>query len=146
METNWRVKMEPSTDPVALAWAAGLFCGEGSIGLVRSWKPCKTAYHLYLKLQLGMCDKGSVEKFSLSVGVPIHQHTIKSGKMFYKAAGTGETALRAMMLMAPYMLHTDKYEQFSRALDVYNSERQYKTGRRLSNVRPDSNNGVFNFL
>lgn len=43
-----------------MAWAAGLFDGEGSVSLVDGW----------LKLQLKMTDRGAVERFARIVTGP----------------------------------------------------------------------------
>lgn len=45
-------------DDLVTAWAAGLFEGEGSIGPSGGW----------IKLQLKMCDRATVERFAVAVG------------------------------------------------------------------------------
>lgn len=48
---------------IELAWAAGLFEGEGSIGVDRS-----AGRYLYPRIQLSMCDEDTVRRFASVVG------------------------------------------------------------------------------
>lgn len=67
-----------------LAWAAGLFEGEGSFYLHTSGKDGK---NVYCKASLGMTDQDVVERFASIVGFgAIYTNQLKSGKTNYKWA------------------------------------------------------------
>lgn len=50
-----------------IAWAGGLFEGEGSIHIRRDLRPTRSGQPV-LRLSIGMCDPGPLERFQRAVG------------------------------------------------------------------------------
>ena len=86
-----------------LAWAAGLFEGEGSIGIDR-----RTSRHGSLRLQIGMCDEEVLCRFKDVVGIgnvtgPYqHKGGVEKGwSPFWAWSITGRRAEACIELLRP---------------------------------------------
>jgi hypothetical protein len=85
--------------PIDIAWAAGLFEGEGTIGSERNPQ--------YIRLALGMTDRDVVERFSAIFGgvaqtwYPPRVQASGRKRMWYWRA-RGEAAADALRLMLPF--------------------------------------------
>lgn len=109
-----------------MAWASGLFCGEGS---------CYTNKK-GMHISIGMLDHRAIEKWAKimrssipfgerkkihgKVNVSYSQH-IKGG-IFARVHSSGKYAMYLATAMVPYIKDTDKGEQIIRNLKLY-SER-----------------------
>lgn len=88
---------------VEIAWAAGLFEGEGSVYPYRSRKA-----H-YPRVDLASTDEDVVRRFARvvdsgsSVYGPIQSKRYPKGKPFWRWQATGTRAVRVMALLAPYL-------------------------------------------
>jgi hypothetical protein len=109
-----------------LAWAAGLFVGEGSAGNHRATKEGKR----HAVLQIGMYDRVAIEEFVAIIapymgdrtrgenGVWIREWEIRPGQMAYKFRTMGHPAARCLLALLPHLRNTLKEEQVRRVLNA----------------------------
>lgn len=91
-------------------WCAGLFCGEGCVGVSVSHK--SQGDYSYLSLQIGMYDERSIRRFAKTFGVPYTTFFLPKQKhVFYKVMVRGRTAERILALLWPHIKETDKGDQ-----------------------------------
>jgi hypothetical protein len=97
-------------DPIELAWAGGLFDGEGSIGIN------KTRYTPKLRLQMAMTDADAVERFQRAVGGSMSGPYIQTEgrKPIWHWTLTGKKAWPVLHALMPYLCERRR----SRALEV----------------------------
>ncbi|MGH7176513.1 MAG: hypothetical protein ACREJC_03945 [Tepidisphaeraceae bacterium] len=119
-----------------LAWAAGLFVGEGNVGRTYAHKPNRS--YEYLHIQLGMRDQRSVSRFARVFGFSCRPIFLKKrGYDFFKVQVRGRNAERALALMWPYIEGTDKGDQTLRYASRLGLE-DWITGEKTGN-RPQLN-------
>lgn len=115
-----------------VAWAAGLFTGEGNVG--RSVAKRGSLTFEYLHVQMLMCDRRSITRFAKLFGLTPYKVFVKlRGYYAYRIAARARTAERVLALMWPYLKGTDKGDQaarFARRLRVYPWISGQKTGVR----------------
>jgi hypothetical protein len=93
-----------------IAWAAGLFIGEGCVGISHSRKKVRT-FH-YLGLQLSMYDERAVARFARIFALNYQTHWLKRQKHYiYKVFPRGRTAEKILAAMWPHLRGTDKGDQ-----------------------------------
>ena len=86
-----------------LAWAAGLFDGEGTLGL---YKNSSTGRYCYIMFRVKMCTKGDVEEFGRILGVKVRKY--KAEKRAWKPVytvtlnGMGKVK-KALEALLPYL-------------------------------------------
>lgn len=100
-----------------LAWAAGLFDGEGSVFVSRTVKRGRA--HVRLMAGLQMTTEDVVHRFSAAVGIGAVRGPYFNGKIAWKPkwgwyAGSDGDVRNAMLLLWPW-LSAPKKEQASRA-------------------------------
>lgn len=126
-----------------LAWAAGLFVGEGSCAPHARRRKDGTG-HVYIKL--GMYDERGVERFRkaiepavLSTPGLVHKYVklhcrkvVRSGveKEFYCVDLGGRPALAALRALWPHLSDTHKGDQIMAALDAVSIPREEVTNAR----------------
>lgn len=124
-----------------LAWAAGLFVGEGNVGITRSHK--LQGWYEYLKLQLGMYDERAVQRFAEAICVSYSTYWLpKQEHWFYRASAVGRTAEKALATLWPYLEGTDKGDQViqaTRKLDEGDAVLDWIINARMGN-RPQRQN------
>ena len=86
-----------------LAWAAGLFDGEGCVHLLKSGKG--------VQLSLGMTDRATVERFAVVIGLPHHINVMPHSKRnpnwndaHYWRLHKKQDVLKALALLLPYLV------------------------------------------
>lgn len=108
-----------------LAWAAGLFAGEGCASLLRQ----QHRSYVYPALSLVMMDKRSVERFCQALAPyagprrkgPISGLEVRSGKSshnktVWQVRVAGESARNLFAVLLPLLEGTDKGDQIARVL------------------------------
>jgi hypothetical protein len=97
----------PATD---LAWAAGLFAGEGSCIVIRR----KTRTYMFLSIQ--MLDERSVQRFASIFDKRVETYPLyyDKSRRTYRVSGAGRTAEAILRVMWPYLEGTDKGDQVER--------------------------------
>ena len=95
-----------------LAWAAGLFAGEGYCGLVRRRGECR-----YLSLQVTMLDERCVERFGRIVGRPAYSwaYAVDRERRVFRVQAVGRTAEEILSKLWPFLKGTDKGDQIEAA-------------------------------
>jgi hypothetical protein len=99
-----------------IAWAAGIFTGEGCTGRVF----CKNSSGVfeYLSLQIGMYDERSIARFATIFSASYRGLFLRTRqRWFYKVHLRGRPAERAIARMWPYLKGTDKGDQAYAAAD-----------------------------
>ena len=101
-------KPQPDNE-LRLAWAAGLFEGEGSIGIRQDRPHANKKLYRYLRLQLDTTDKDVLEKFFTVVGIG----NLYGGASGYSTSGTikpvwkwivsGSKAVELINKLAPFL-------------------------------------------
>lgn len=88
-------------DPVLLAWAAGLFEGEGSCGFYSEAGGKRPR----IRVSLGMTDRDVVERFAVAMGCgSIYTSERPTQKAMYQWAVTESEKVRAVLTaLLPYM-------------------------------------------
>lgn len=97
-------------DPVDLAWAGGLFVGEGCVTIVQSGK--KSGNYRYLKIDVRMYDEFCIRRFIEVTGAAYTLTKPKNRTRFVHCArAVGRSAERILGLLWPYLEGTEKQEQ-----------------------------------
>ena len=95
------------TTDADIAWAAGLFEGEGSFHLSKPTGPRRKVVREYARLSLGSTDEDVVQKFQAIVGVgAIHKakNLTRGGKEFWHwMKGSREDVEHVADLFMPYL-------------------------------------------
>jgi hypothetical protein len=119
-----------------LAWAAGLFVGEGCITVTRTYNSSGT--YPYLRLDMRMYDERAVRRFIAATGANYHRTFSKQRQhVVHGAAAVGRSAERILATLWPYIADTEKGEQaLSRAREL--GVEDWVTGVR-TDARPQSN-------
>lgn len=93
-----------------LAWAAGLFDGEGSIGIYWVKNPTSLGGGCYqLTMTLGMTDEETVEEFHHIIGIgvtkawPRSKQDPKKWKLMYRWSTGAKQAQRGLRLLLPFL-------------------------------------------
>jgi hypothetical protein len=103
------VKAQLNRDEVA--WAAGLFVGEGSVGITY-WRPKRdSSVHAYPSFDLKMLDGRSVEAFCDAFGLNFLVGPYKQERSIYRVTGAGTAAAEVLRAMYPCITDTRKGEQ-----------------------------------
>ena len=89
-------------NPIDMAWAGGLFDGEGYITVHKAKRPKKT--HKYVNLGLRMTDRDAVERFNAvfpgNLGsYPGREHE----KLVHRWTLSGKKALPVLQALLPYL-------------------------------------------
>lgn len=103
-----------------VAWASGLFAGEGCVGVAVS--RIKSGNYPYMLLQIGMYDERSIARFAETFGVNYgFVFLANRNRNFYRCNVRGRTAEKVFAKMWPFLKGTDKGDQILRVsekLDV----------------------------
>lgn len=102
------------TTKADIAWAAGLVCGEGSVFITRV-KKGDTTYR-YLRLTVEMYDERAVRRFVEITGSGYFQTVLRrhNDHVLHRAISTGQSAVRILTMLWPYLRDTDKGDQAAR--------------------------------
>jgi hypothetical protein len=103
-----------------LAWAAGLFDGEGSIGVY------KNATSSFLLARINMCHKEAINHFHdiVTVGTgQLYTPKQKNRRPYWKWRANGEEAAKVLKLLYPFLLV--KSRQANLVLDWPNVDKAY---------------------
>jgi hypothetical protein len=115
-----------------VAWAAGLFVGEGNVG--RSISRTTSGTFEYIHIQIGMYDERAISQFATAVGVSYRKLFLKArSRFFYRVLVRGRTAERILASMWPYIEGTDKGDQalvYAKRLGVEDWITGYRTDAR----------------
>jgi hypothetical protein len=87
----------------AIAWAAGLFEGEGCI---TSHRDSRGSHYLYLMLALTMTDEDTVTRFAAICGLPAPRMKVRgSGRkdIWFTETGKYAEVIRIMTMLEPYL-------------------------------------------
>lgn len=95
----------PPSEAEKIAWAAGLFEGEGSLGITR--RPGKRTPELvYGRLTMGMADRDVVERFAAVVGCgKIGSQQVPEGHkpIHLWACGSTKDVRRVLLMFLPWL-------------------------------------------
>ncbi len=109
------------TDPVTLAWLAGLLEGEGYFGLVPNWVGGKR--YRYPRIGVNMTDRDVVERVAYFWGTQVQ--TLKpsgvSRKVAYRTQVSGKRAEMWMEALFP-MMGARRQEQIAQTLEARRAE------------------------
>ena len=121
-----------------IAWAAGLFIGEGSVGSCLS-KKNHISYE-YLDLQISMMDERAIVRFAKIFHVNVIKLFLKlRGYYIYKVHTRGRTAERMVGQMWNHLRGTDKGDQAVRVCKRLRIS-DYVIGRKFGMVRAQRQN------
>lgn len=104
-------EVDPIRDAVEIAWAAGLFAGEGYCGAIRRGK------HKTVHLAVKMLDERSVQRFAALFGRSLRKMPLAYDKTrwCFEASADGRPAEEMLALMWPYLADTAKGDQIRAA-------------------------------
>ena len=103
-----------------MAWAAGLFDGEGSLSIYR---PLKTRPHIVLEMRITMQDVLPVQTVSAVLGGKVE--TFEREKTNYVWRFTSQKAARPLLMIYPFL--TCKRDQATVALEFLEWQRDTNT-------------------
>lgn len=114
------------SDELELAWAAGLFDGEGHTGFSR---PAQ-GWRGRIQIDVSQCDPEVLHRFAAAVGMGTVTGPYSNGRFrpAWKYRAQGEAAVRIMRLLWPY-LSTAKREQATAAAALFDAQPAPKTGK-----------------
>lgn len=104
-------EVDPIRDAIEIAWAAGLFAGEGYCGAIRRGK------HKTVHLAVKMLDERSVHRFAALFGRSLRKMPLAYDKTrwCFEATADGRPAEEMLALMWPYLADTAKGDQIRAA-------------------------------
>jgi len=103
-----------------IAWAAGLFDGEGTVGAYRRWGE-KSAFAVMLRI--GMTTRRDVARFARIFSLRIY----KNGRMYFVALRSQRTG-QVLRILRPFS--TGKRAQMELALRILSRQQQHGSGGR----------------
>lgn len=118
-----------TSDPLILAYLAGLFDGEGSVSMLKS-KGRNGRYYFKIALQLSMCNKELVEYVQENLGgwFYLQQRKTTSGHIAYHGSTQGPNSEIVLQSLIPFL--REKKEVAQIALDYFRQAKH--PGRQLS--------------
>lgn len=125
-------------DKIELAWAAGLFDGEGTV-VVRKNGPCNSENYRRIGLRVGMTDQCVVERFAKAVSLlkgfgPRKASNYPNAKPIWDSRTDNFEGVQAVMCFLWTWLSTPKREQFKTAVLRWINQKHWKNSARAWNV------------
>lgn len=101
--------MVHSPTETELAWAAGFFDGEGTVGLykVTQYHSGKPYFGWRLSARLSGCHRASVEKFAAIIGfgtIKMQRRTTRTGKSIWNWQAFNSHVLKSLVPLLPYLV------------------------------------------
>lgn len=94
-----------TSDDLEIAWAAGLFDGEGTFQIA---KDARSGGKYYARMRIGMCHRGAVQKFTdiMGLGNVVREESPASNSNFkqFRWSTSGSNAVKCAKMLRPYLV------------------------------------------